>query len=225
MTNPKRTSRTDDRGPGRRWWLTREVQVLGLLAAVIAAAMVVFTFLVNPEAEPQPVVAKGVETPSASRLIRDDSPQEGPVDARVTLVEFLDPECEACGAMFPIVERIRVEYAGKIRFVVRYFPLHRNSVLAAKAMEAAGRQGRYWEMYSLVFQNQGVWGEKAQPQTEIFMGFGRSLGLDMVAFERDLNDSILDRKIQLDQSDGRTLGVEGTPTFFLNGSLLGSMMT
>ena len=198
--------------------------MLGALAAVVAAVAVGIVVFASPSSAPAPVASTS-SSGNASRMTPDDSPQEGPRDAKVTLVEFLDPECESCGAMFPIVERIRQEYAGKIRFVVRYYPLHGNSVLAAKSMEAAGRQGKYWEMYALMFENQASWGEQKTPQTAVFVGFARKLGLNMDTFQRDLSDAALEAKVQRDRSDGLALGVKGTPTFFLNGSVMGSMLT
>lgn len=153
-------------------------------------------------------------------LIRADSPQLGPDDARVTIVEFLDPECESCRAAFPMVKQIMTENENDVRLVVRYFPLHNNSVLAARATEAAGEQGKYWEMQELLFVNQPVWGEQQTPQTELFIQYANELGLDVEAFRTVLaSDKYMD-KVQRDQQDGQALGVRGTPTFFVNGELI-----
>lgn len=226
MSNPRSPQRRPQASGGKSL-LTREVKILGGIAAavaVIAAVIVLQGAPTSSEVAPPPTSSGGVPARTA-QLAPDDSPQEGPRDAKVTLVEFLDPECESCGAMFPIVERIRKEYAGRIRFVVRYYPLHRNSVLAAKSMEAAGRQGKYWEMYNLTFEHQAAWGEKNEPQTAVFFGFANQLGLNMDTFQRDLNDDALESKLLRDRNDGVAAGVKGTPTFFINGALMGSMMT
>jgi protein-disulfide isomerase len=150
-------------------------------------------------------------------LIKEDSPTMGPSDAKVTIVEFLDPECESCRAMYPVVKDIMAEYEGKVRLVVRYFPLHSNSVLAATVTEAAGEQGKYWEMQQKLFENQSQWGEKQTPQRELFIGYATELGLDQQKFEAALSDPKYATKIQRDQNDGKTVGVKGTPTFFING--------
>lgn len=152
-----------------------------------------------------------------SVLIKEDSPTLGPKDAKVTIVEFLDPECESCGAMFPIVKQLMKDYDGQVRLVVRYFPLHKNSLLAATVTEAAGQQGKYWEMQEKLFVNQKQWGEQQTSQKELFLQYAKELQLDMTKFEAALNDPKIAEKIQRDQTDGKTLGVRATPTFFING--------
>jgi len=176
----------------------------------------------SEDATPEP--ASAID-PSAGELVRDDSPQDGPADAPVTVVEFMDPECESCRAMAPIVEQIRDEYAGRIRFVVRYFPLHYNSALAAQAIEAAGRQGKYWEMYAYMFAQQPQWGEQRTSQRAAFLEYARELGLDTSRFEADIDDPILAAKVERDREDGLANAVDGTPTFFVNGQMVGYMMT
>lgn len=166
-------------------------------------------------------VANRSTVPAApDTLVREDSPKLGPDDAKVTIVEFLDPECESCRAAFPMVKQILAENEGDVRLVVRYFPLHNNSMLAARATEAAGEQGKYWEMQELLFENQTIWGEKQTPQTEMFIVFADQLGLDVDAFTEVLNSTKYTDKVQRDQRDGEALGVSGTPTFFVNGQLI-----
>ncbi|MGW0520122.1 DsbA family protein [Crossiella sp. NPDC003009] len=105
-------------------------------------------------------------------------------------MEFLDLECEACRAAFPGVERLRAEYDGKVTFVMRYFPIpsHRNAELAARAVEAAGTQGKLEPMYKLMYETQPEWGDQQTDHRATFLGFARRLGLDLPAFERDLDD-------------------------------------
>lgn len=222
MTNRRAVRRKDAEQPRRG--LSRELKMLlGIGAVLIVVAIGVLALggssSSTDTAEPPAAASDG------GQLIRDDSYLIEAPGAAVTLVEFLDPECEACGAMYPVVSRILDEYEGRLTFVVRYFPLHNNSVLAAKAYEAAGRQGKYWEMYALLFQNQGAWGEKREPQTELFVQYAQNLGLDIARFRADLNDRALDEKVSRDRADGVALGVRGTPTFFINGELAGSVMT
>lgn len=155
-----------------------------------------------------------------SALIKEDSPTLGPKDAKVTIVEFLDPECESCRAMFPIVKQMMKDYDGKVRLVVRYFPLHQNSVLAATVTEAAGEQGKYWEMQEKLFEKQSEWGEKQTSQKELFIQYAKELQLDMTKFEAALSNPDIAAKIQRDQQDGKSLGVRATPTFFINGKEL-----
>lgn len=150
-------------------------------------------------------------------LVRTDSPILGNEDAPVTLVEFLDPECESCRAVFPDVKQLLLDYDNQIRLVVRYFPNHNNSVLAAAATEAAGAQGQYWEMQALLFERQPEWGEQQTPQTQRFIGYAQELGLDIAQFTNDLENPIFLEKIERDRQDANTLRLTGTPTFFING--------
>jgi protein-disulfide isomerase len=153
-------------------------------------------------------------------LVRDDSRKIESPGSAVTLVEFLDFECEACGAAYPIVKQILKEYDGRINFVLRNFPLHANSVLAAKSAEAAGEQGKFWEMYDKLFQNQREWGEQKTPQTEFFRKYAQEIGLDMDAFNEVIASKKYEDKVMRDQRDGESAGVQGTPTFYLNGKQL-----
>ncbi len=152
-----------------------------------------------------------------TQLIKDDSPTIGPKDAKVTIVEFLDPECEACRATYPMVKQVVDQNEGKVRLVVRYFPLHANSVLAMRATEIAGEQGKYWEMQQKLFENQGTWGEQKEPQTELFTKYAQELGLNVDTFTEALKGSKYADKVQRDKTDGEKLGVNGTPSFFVNG--------
>ncbi|MEI3843634.1 MULTISPECIES: DsbA family protein [unclassified Microbacterium] len=157
--------------------------------------------------------------PTAS-VVRDDSHvlgEEG--DGRVTVVEFLDFECEACGAFYPVVEDLRAEYAGEITYVVRYFPLpgHVNAMNAAVAAEAAAQQGRFEDMYHLLFRTQAEWGEASAPDPAVFRAYAQELGLDMDSYDRAVADPATTERVNRDVEDGRALGITGTPTFFLNG--------
>ncbi|MBM3275948.1 MAG: thioredoxin domain-containing protein, partial [Candidatus Sericytochromatia bacterium] len=144
----------------------------------------------------------------------------GPRDAKVTIVEFLDPECESCRAMYPMVKNLLAQYEGRVQFVVRYMPLHPNSLYAAGVLEAAGEQGRYWEMLETLFRYQPDWGSHHHPRPELIPGYAREIGLDMQALERSLGVGTHRRIVEADHADGRTLGVTGTPTFFVNGRLV-----
>jgi protein-disulfide isomerase len=118
------------------------------------------------------------------------------------LVEFLDPECEACAALHPLIKRLLVTYEGKIQLVIRYFPLHSNSLLASRVTEAAGAQGKYWEMQDLLFTRRSEWAEQVTPQTEHFLGYAEGLGLDMVRFNTDLNNHVFTQMVIRDSQDG-----------------------
>ncbi|MBT9605110.1 thioredoxin domain-containing protein [Microbacterium sp.] len=156
-------------------------------------------------------------------VVRDDSHvlDEAGADA-VTVVEFLDFECEACGAYYPVVEDLRLKYEGQINYVVRYFPLpgHINSETSAVAAEAAARQGRFEEMYKRLFETQSQWGESQQSQAELFRSYATELGLDMAAYDEAVADPTTLERVRSDLEDGRVLGVDRTPTFFVDGEPL-----
>ncbi|MGQ0631532.1 MAG: DsbA family protein [Sporichthyaceae bacterium] len=139
--------------------------------------------------------------------------------SNVEFVEFLDFECEGCAAAFPVVEQLRKTYAGRITFVARYFPLpgHFNAERAARAAEAAARQGKFEQMYVLMYEKQQQWGEQRVPLDATFRGFAEELGLDMAKYDADYASPEVAARVQRDVQDGTALGVKGTPTFFLNG--------
>ena len=145
-----------------------------------------------------------------------------PTGSGVELVEFLDFECEGCGAFYPVMEDLREKYKGEITFVVRYFPLpnHVNSERAARAAEAAGLQGKFEEMYSKLFTTQKEWGEQKKPLDDLFLAYAEDIDLDLVTFERDYNSTSTEARVGRDVLDGQALGLTGTPSFFLNGEPL-----
>lgn len=196
------------------------------LAAVVALILVAVGVLAfnRRDAIPSAETTGGTVEPTV--LVREDSHRlTSAPDGRVTLVEFLDFECEACGAVYPTVKEILADYEGQITFVVRYFPIssHPNAELAARTAEAAANQDRFAEMYQLLFENQDVWGHQEEPQTEVFLGYARTLGLDIDRFQRDLDDPATAARVAKDRADGEAVGVQGTPTFFLNGEPLSDL--
>lgn len=187
--------------------------VLAVLATVLVLS------LVNRSQTPAP-------TPTASgaipleRLIRPDSPTVGPANAKATLVEFLDPECEACRGIHPTVKALLDKYPKDLRLVVRYLPLHSNSTLAARATEAAGEQGQYWEYQDKLYQAQSEWGEKSEPQQAAFERYAGYLNLDLNQFKTSLEKPEFLAKVERDRQDAQVLNLKGTPSFFLNGERL-----
>jgi protein-disulfide isomerase len=139
----------------------------------------------------------------------------GPDDAPVTLVEYGDYECPHCGRAHPVVKAVQRELEGQLRFVFRNFPLaeaHPHALLAAQAAEAAGAQGRFWEMHDMIFEHQ----DALQPQD--LVGYAKALALDIQQFERDLEAGTYAKKVRDDFRSGVRSGVNGTPTFFINGT-------
>jgi protein-disulfide isomerase len=138
----------------------------------------------------------------------------GPADAPVTLVEYGDYECPACGAAYPMVKAIQKRLGAKLRFVFRNMPLneiHPNAELAAEAAEAAGAQGKFWEMHDALYEHQDEFGP------ELGRILARRLRLDMSRFEEDLVSRRFRDHVKRDFMGGVRSGVNGTPTFFVDG--------
>ena len=190
-----------------------------LTAAAIAVIAVVSAFLLmSRTADEKPSEAQA--DAGAAQVVRENSHRLNDVpDAKVTFVEFLDFECEGCRAAYPVVEQLRGEYGDRVEFVLRYFPLsgHFNAERAARAVEAAAQQGQLEAMYHKMYVTQPEWGEQRTPADDVFRGFATELGLDMTAFDAAYDDPATLQRIRLDLDDGEALGVQGTPTFFING--------
>lgn len=150
-------------------------------------------------------------------LLREDSYKISSPSASVNLVEFSDFECPACGVYHPIVKRLVEDYKGKINFIYRHFPLqqHKNATPASIAAEAAGKQGKYWDMFDMLFDKQSEWSTSTNPD-EIFQTYAIKLKLDTEKYKKDLNLDEIKKKIQRDYDDGIKAGVDATPTFFVN---------
>jgi protein-disulfide isomerase len=198
---------------------------IGIISGIITGAVVliaVITIVIRIGTQPDPApAAASAASGTASVLVRDDTHQLGETGSSdVTVVEFLDFECEACGAFYPYVEQLRKDYAGEVTFAFRYFPLpgHGNAQNAASAVEAAARQDQLEPMFQRMFETQAEWGERGtDSQADRFRGYAEELGLDMQQYDRDVASSSVRDRIQRDVNDGITLGVQSTPTFFING--------
>jgi protein-disulfide isomerase len=152
--------------------------------------------------------------------VRDYSPSIGSELLRVTLVEFLDPECESCAFFHPIVKGVLKKYEGRIRYVVRYAPFHGNSKYAISILDAARKQGKYWEALDLMFLKLPEWGNHHAPKPELILTFLPALNLDMEKLKVDMNDPAISKMIEQEITDGMRLQVRQTPTFFVNGQIL-----
>lgn len=219
MTN---TARPIPKAPARRRGLSTQARVLlGILGGFLALCLIVAGVVLSQRETPATETASADQVPG--KAMRENGHVLGePGSSGVTFVEFLDLECEACRAAYPLVEQLRADYAGEVTFVVRYFPIeaHANSMNAAIATEAAARQGRFEEMYQRMYETQTEWGEQRESRADLFRTFAADLGLDMSQYDRDVADPSTKARVQLDQQDGLDLGVRGTPTFFLDGELL-----
>ncbi len=153
-------------------------------------------------------------------LVKTKSYQKGPKDAKVTIVEFGDFQCPSCAAAHPNVKKILEEYGENISFTYRHFPLpqHKYAMLAAEVSEAAGEQGKFWEMYDRLYEEQEVWSKSDNPMNE-FTKYAIDLKLHIENFKGSVLDEKYKDKILQDEQDGKTIGIRYTPTFFINGKI------
>ncbi len=143
----------------------------------------------------------------------------GAEGATVTLVEFSDFQCPACAEFHPVVKDVLEQYGDAIAFEYRHFPLssiHPYAEQAARAAEAAGQQGKFFEYHDLLFTRQATWGKHRTP-TVLFSEYAKELGLDVEQFERQMRSTLLRDEVRADAAEGRERQLTGTPTFFLNG--------
>jgi protein-disulfide isomerase len=140
---------------------------------------------------------------------------EGPADAPLTLVEYGDYQCPYCGAAYPVVKRLQKKLRKKLRFVFRNFPVtqtHPYALIAAETAEAAALQGKFWEMHDLLFEQQGFL------KPDIIPVWAKRIGLDLNKFGNDIKQDVVEQRIKEDRQSGIRSGVNGTPTFFINGT-------
>ncbi|MGW2014482.1 DsbA family protein [Streptomyces sp. NPDC001927] len=192
-----------------------------LAAAVLVAALAVAfgSFLLFA---PNDIGSAAMNAKPAvdAQPVRDNSHRlTTPQRSELTVVEFLDFECEGCGAVHPTVEKLRAEYKDRVTFVARYFPMpgHHNSTTAALAVEAAAQQGKFEGMYTKLFATQKEWGEAQESKADLFRTYAAGLGLDMAKYDATVKAPATLERVKADQQDGLGLGVQGTPTFFVDG--------
>jgi protein-disulfide isomerase len=203
--------------------MTQETKVLGILGGIMLLIVFGGAFLVGGKSGETPNPSPITDT---SQLVVDYAPTRGSKDAKVTLVEFSDYQCPACGAAYADVEKIVNEYGDKIYFVYRQFPLpmHKNAKAGAYAAIAAGKQNKYWEMHVKLFENQAKWAEEASP-VNTFAGYAKDLGLNEDQFRKDMASNEVVNLVNEEISKGNALGVNSTPTFFINGQAYPGVLT
>lgn len=154
------------------------------------------------------------ETPELTVPVGASDHVQGPDGAPVTLVEYGDYECPHCGRAYPIVKRVQAKMGDKLRFVFRNFPLtqaHPHALHAAEAAEIAATQGKFWEMHDMLFENQNALDD------ESLIAYAAKIGLDVEKFREDLQNDTFEERVRENFMGGAESGVNGTPTFFVNG--------
>jgi len=148
---------------------------------------------------------------------RTGAPLKGPVDAKVTIVEFFDPACETCADFYPLMKDLIDRYPGKVRVMMRYAPLHTGSDEVVKLLEAAHLQGKFFPALELLFSNQRRWVVNHVSQPDRALGILKGMALDHDKLQADMNGPVVSQAIAEDVQAAGALGVRATPEFFVNG--------
>ena len=157
---------------------------------------------------------------NASVFVRDHSQTLGSEEAKVYLIEFMDPACETCAAFFPFVKQIMQANPGKIKLVLRYAPFHDGADYFVKILEAAKKQGKYWETLDVMYKSQPYWASHHNPQPQKIWQFLPKAGLNLDQIRKDMNDPAIVKLIEQDLADAKALNVQKTPGFIVNGKPL-----
>src|SRR5215213_3497948 len=194
---------------GSAWYLTRTIPASPATPTVPASGSPAPQG--SPGTQQKPVV-EGVPGAEPAHVL-------GPANAPVRLEEFGDFECPPCGLFHPILEKMHAEFGDQLQITFREFPLqqlHQHALAAASAAEAAGLQGKFWEMHDLLYERQNEW-KKEFNVRPIFEGYAKQIGLDVERYTRDLSSDLVAQRIFQDGKRGHSLGVSGTPSVFING--------
>lgn len=188
---------------------------LGILGVIVVLLALVF---ISGSKAPDYTGGNATEPPLSEEWVRGDT------NAAVKLVEYSDFQCPACAAYQPLLKELLARYAtSSLAFVYRHYPLtqiHANADLAARAAEAAGKQGKFWEMHDILFERQLQWDKLLDPEDR-FSEYASELGLNAEQFKNDMASDEVRRLVADDYQRGQRIGVAGTPTFVLNGQKFG----
>jgi protein-disulfide isomerase len=192
-----------------------EFWIIGIFVAIIVVATIAAALFGSSAPSKPQFNATNVPPLTASDWTRGDA------TAKVSLIEYGDFQCPACGEYEPIVEQLTKDYGTRVLFAFRNFPLfqiHQDAMIGAQAAEAAGLQGKYWEMHDLLYKKQSEW--SAEPASTVvskfFNGYAQSLGLNVAKFDTDISSSVVTAKVQKDLASGNAAKIDHTPTFFIN---------
>jgi protein-disulfide isomerase len=195
----------------------KKTHIVVITAIVLIAIFVLGSVLVTGKKQDS---LTALARKHAEALVRPHSQVLGNPAAKVVIVEFMDPGCETCREFHPFLKQMLTAGQGRIRMVIRYAPLHQGADYMCAVLEAAGRQGKYWETLQLMYDTQPQWADHHNPRPELIWQHLPRLGLDLKKLKADLADPSIARLVQQDMADASVLGVTKTPGFFVNGKPL-----
>ena len=189
------------------------------LAALLVVAFIVGALVYNARESDED--ARAAER-NLVHLVRMHSPTLGKPEAKVHIVEFLDPACGTCKIFYPHVKKLLAAHPDRIKLSLRYAPFHERSDVVVKMLEAARKQGKYWEALEAVLASQEAWSPNHKPQPQLVWGFLGNIGLDLERARRDMDAPEIAAILAQDIADGVAVKVAATPEFFVNGRPLPS---
>ena len=198
--------------------MNRRNLFVGAVMVLLLVFVVAMLSYKSEKAQPEPVAAATQQPALAS----EHAPTFGSADAKVHVVEFLDPACGTCAQFFAPVKKLLAEYDGKVRLSLRHVPFHQGSDLVVKILEAARAQDKYLPTLESLYATQKQWEVNHIVQADAVWQVVGGLGLDMEKLKRDMNAPAVAKRMQQDMADARTLGVRATPEFYVNGRPLPS---
>lgn len=199
--------------------MNQRIAAVAVAVGVLLLAVGALTFVYQgKDAQPEQNVALSIRTALAS----EGAPTLGDPNAKVHIVEFLDPACETCALFFPLVKNWMQEVPGQIRLSVRHVAFHKGAEYAVKALEASRKQDKYWETLEALLASQATWTQHHTVLPEKVGPAIAGVGLDMEQLEADMNSMEVLRRFEQDKSDAILLKVAKTPTYFVNGRPLPS---
>lgn len=192
------------------------------IIVLVAVGILVLAFLLGA------YYIKSVQIGEISRLanennelfVRDYAVTMGSEDAKVTLVEFYDPACEACKDFYPFVKNMLAQYPTQLKLVLRYAPFHQGSDYYVKILEASRKQGMYWETLEILYLSQDYWASHHQAKPDLAWEVLKNTNLDLVQLREDMNDPQIAEVLRQDLADLAALNVQKTPGFYVNGKPL-----
>ncbi len=200
----------------------KKSSIIYIILAVALFGLIVWASR-GPSLPDAPGDANG-DIPAAAMILESDHSKGGNDTAPATLIEYGDFQCPACAAYADVVTALGAEFGRKLQIVFRNYPLtqiHRNANAASAAAEAAGNQGKFWEMHDLLFGRQSQWSNLTTPEAaDLFADYARELNLNLERYNTDVTSDAVKQKVAADVRSGNDLGVRGTPTFILNGKKL-----
>jgi protein-disulfide isomerase len=193
------------------------ITIISLLLMVGAFAVIAMLYNAQQQEAQNELASEHV-----GALIKAHSVRVGNPDAKVTIVEFMDPACGTCAQFHPLVKDLIKHYQGKVNLVIRYAPFHQNSDQMVAILEASRKQNKFWEVLELMFATQEKWVVHHKSQPAVFWDLLARIDIDMTRLQKDINDPAIRKVIQQDIADGALLGATKTPTFIVNGKHLPS---